>query len=216
MTLCTTIHPCDSLRSLMIECSHRRHHCRSRSDCWCGHGSCGACCILQSMPPHVAALTCLMASLARVRDILRPAPCEHEFQLLAFPLPLVRNDLPPAAQSHTAIAPLVCSPGNACRCCNSCDSATPSATPILPAGVATAMRLTQAAVKGLLAARMWRHVTRDGRTGMGWVGSAPNAHAARNEAQLAGLSAGGPLTRDPELSVHLPPRPGILHVHTAP
>ena len=37
--------------------------------------------------------TCLMFSLAFVRLMRRPAPCEQEFQLWLFPLPKVMNDL---------------------------------------------------------------------------------------------------------------------------
>ncbi len=47
-------------------------------------------------------LTWLMFALAFVRDILRPAPCEHELHDCAFPLPLVTKLPVPASTPQSS------------------------------------------------------------------------------------------------------------------
>jgi len=65
---------------------------------------CSQACAAQASPVRSTAAqhTGLISALARVRLILRPAPCEHEFQDFGLPLPRTTNDPVPAPKRGQA------------------------------------------------------------------------------------------------------------------
>jgi len=80
--------------------------------------------------------TGLISALARVRLILRPAPCEHEFQDFGLPLPRTTND-PVPARKHVQASQLLqrrkicrsCCALTACPVASGWDSPQPLSLP---------------------------------------------------------------------------------------